>query len=518
MMEVSGENIVVQDVLLKDEALWKKLIKKWFWLYFFSFLIAPAWYVIKVLVSNSVSVADVWILYSIVGLITFLNVYNDLGLTESLQYFLPRFWLKKQYNYIKTALYLSLFVQVFTAWIIALVLWRGAPWLAEHYFHSPSAMIILKYFCFYFLGINLFQILQSVFYAFQNTFALQFVEFVRMWSLVGFTFFFFLTDRQSIEWYSLNWVLWLWIWILVGGFLFYRQYKKPLLQWKLVWEKSMIREYVRYALRCFVGLNAGTLFGQVIQQMIIVILGPESAGYYTNFLSLFGISSTIVWPILWLIFPIVSELVTKKNTVTLALLYRFFYTYFSLFSLFLIVFFVVFGSELALVFFGEKFLFSGELFRWGAGLTLFTTFVGFNFSVLAGMGKIKDRVKILLFSLLVVALVAWVWLNLMGIYGAILAMGVWYLMLFIMSFWLILRDVKFGFEWLFVLRNCILLSVMWVGLWFLKENLFVFDDAFRTQNLFRLVVVWFGFFFAFVGLNWKRAMMLRDEIKKIRGA
>jgi hypothetical protein len=45
--------------LLPDQPLGEKLIKKGFWLYLFSFLIAPAGYVIKVIISNSVSVADV---------------------------------------------------------------------------------------------------------------------------------------------------------------------------------------------------------------------------------------------------------------------------------------------------------------------------------------------------------------------------------------------------------------------------------------------------------------------------
>ena len=83
--------------ILKDETLGEKLIKKWFWLYFFSFLVAPAAYLIKLFVSNSISVADVWVLYSVISLISLLNTYNDLGLTESLQYFLPRFLIKKHF-------------------------------------------------------------------------------------------------------------------------------------------------------------------------------------------------------------------------------------------------------------------------------------------------------------------------------------------------------------------------------------------------------------------------------------
>ena len=148
MPEKSSEN---KD-LLQDETLSQKLIKKGFWLYLFWYLIAPGGYLIRLLISNSpkVSVADVGILYSIISLISFLNVYNDLGLTESLQYFLPKFWIKKEYNHIKTTIYLSFLVQFGTAILIALGLWFGSDWLAINYFHNPISADILKYFCLYF--------------------------------------------------------------------------------------------------------------------------------------------------------------------------------------------------------------------------------------------------------------------------------------------------------------------------------------------------------------------------------
>lgn len=179
--------------LLQEETLAQKLITKGFWLYLFSYLIAPGGYLIRLMISNApeVSVADLGVLYSIVGLINFLNVYNDLGLTESLQYFLPKFWIKKQFNQIKTAIRLSIGVQIFTAFLIIAGLWWGADRLAAEYFHSEKAAQILRYFCRYFLGINILQSLQSIFIAFQKTFDQQFVEFLKTWATVGFTAFFF---------------------------------------------------------------------------------------------------------------------------------------------------------------------------------------------------------------------------------------------------------------------------------------------------------------------------------------
>lgn len=502
--------------LLPNQSLWEKLIKKWFWLYLFSFLIAPAGYIIKVLISNSVSVADVGVLYSVVGLVTMLSIYNDLGLTESLQYFIPRYWIKKQYNYIKTSIYLSLSVQIFTGLIIASILRFWAPWLATHYFHSPSAETILRYFCFYFLGINLFQVLQSIFFAFQNTLAQQFVEFIRMWSVVGFTLFFFLTGRASIEWYSLNWILWLVVGIIIGLIVFFSRYKSKLFQWKLVFEKTMIKKYIKYAFWCFLWLNAVHIFGQVIQQLVIVILWPESAGYYTNFISLFGISSMVIWPIIGLIFPIVSEMIGKKDINKLRLLFSFFYSYFSVFAFLFAIFMAALWPEIASILFGQKFIFSGELLSYWAIFTVFTIFVGFNFSVLAGMGKIKERVKITFISVLLVTVLSIIGMHSMWLLGSIFALWISYILLFILSFRLIYKDIPFGVEWKFIIKNIILWIGLWAILWFIKSNIFVINDLMRIKNLINLIVLWWWFFLVFLWINRKKVLLLKNEVQKLR--
>lgn len=502
--------------LLPDQTLGEKLIKKWFWLYLFSFLVAPAAYIIKVIISNTVSVADVGVLYSVIGLVTILSIYNDLGFTESLQYFIPRYWIKKQYNYIKTSIIFSLIAQVLTGLIIAGILWYGAPWLATYYFKSPNAEVILRYFCFYFLGINLFQILQSIFYAFQNTLAQQSVEFVRMRSVVAFTLFFFFSGRTSIQRYSLNRVLGVAIWIVVWLIIFFARYKKSLFEWKVVFEKVMIKEYLKYAFWCFLGLNAGHLFGQVIQQLVILILWPESAWFYTNFLSLFGISSLVIWPIIWLIFPMVSELITKKDIWKLKLLFRFFYSYFLLFSFFFAILLVILWPEIALILFGEKFILSWEMLSLGAIFTIVNIFVGFNFSVLAGLGKIKERVKILFIAVLFVTILSIIGMYSLWIYGSVLALGFGYTLLFILSFKTIYKDIKFWVEWNFVIKNLILGLFLWLILYLFKSKIFVVDDLFRLSNLWKLILVGLWFFIVFGIANLKKVFILKGEVVRMR--
>ena len=137
--------------LLQDETLAEKLINRWKWLYIFSFLIAPSGYIIKLLISNDLSVADVWVIYSIIGFIGILSNYNDLWFTESLLYFLPKFWINKKYNEFKSSIFLALWIQTITAIFIACLLWFWADYLALHYFHSSSAVEILKVFSLWFI-------------------------------------------------------------------------------------------------------------------------------------------------------------------------------------------------------------------------------------------------------------------------------------------------------------------------------------------------------------------------------
>ena len=152
----------------------------------------------------------------------------------------------------------------------------------HNYFQSENATLILKYFCIYFIGNNIFQVLQTTFNAFQKTFEYQFVDFIRWWAIFFFTVFCFFTDRWTIERYSLNWVIGIGAGILVALFL-YRKYRPDLMQGAFYYDIPMLKRYTKYALRAFIGSSIWNLFGQIIQQMVLYFLWPVDAWYYSNF-------------------------------------------------------------------------------------------------------------------------------------------------------------------------------------------------------------------------------------------
>ena len=505
--------------LLQDETLSQKLIKKGFWLYLFSYLIAPGGYLIRLLISNSpeVSVADVGILYSIISLISFLNVYNDLGLTESLQYFLPKFWIKKEYNHIKTTIWISLGVQILSSLIIILGLRFWSDWLAQNYFQHENAAIILKYFCRYFVGINLFQTLQTIFMAFQKTFDYQIVDFIRTWIIVWFTLFCFFNKHATIKRYSLGWILGVTIWIIIAIVIYYRNYQKSLMQGKFEWDKPMLKEYGLYALWAFIGVNVANLFGQIIQQMVIFFLGPEDAWYYTNFLSLFLIGNTIIWPIMGLIFPVVSELGAKKDHNKLWLLFSFFYNYFSIITISLSLLFILLGPEIANSLFWKEYIISGKLLSVNWIFLLFNILSWFNYSVLAWLGEIKGKVKILIKTLILVIGIGLIGIKTNWIYGAWISFGTSYLILFILSSTYLrkLTKVEIEIRWRFILKNllfCIIMSI-WIAHLKWELNLSWLN---RWEYLWALIGIWIIYYFLLGIVNYKQISWLRNELSKIK--
>lgn len=499
--------------LLKDETLSHKLIRRWFRLYFFWYLTAPLWYFVRLFVSNSpdVSVADFWVMYSIISLITFLYTYNDLWLTESLQFFLPRFYLNKEYNNIKTTVFISLWTQILTWFMIAACLWLWSDWLSVYYFQSEHAWLILKYFCVYFFLNNIFQVFQTFFRSFQRTFETQLITFIQWLFILIFTIFCFFSGRGNIEWYSLSWILWIFVWIIVAIFL-YRKYHSEIMQWKFLIQRNVLSKYVKYALWAFIWSGIWTLFGQIIQQMVLYFLWAENAWYYSNFLSLFYIWTILIGPITWLIFPIVSELIEKKDSYKLWLLYSFFYNYFSILILSFSTLFIALWTDISIALFWKQYLTSWVLLEYTWFFLLFSLLSTYNYSVLAWMWKVKERVYITWISCLLTIISSYILINLYWIYWAWFSF--WLSMFF--NRWLSLYLIKkewfsLKFDFWFIFKNILIFIILWFLISYFKCYFFDLDWN-RRILILKLIIMWLWFYLLVWLLNVNIFKRLKNEI------
>lgn len=176
----------------------------------------------------------------------------------------------------------------------------------------------------------------------------------------------------------------------------YRSYYLPYLKdAEVIYDRELVRKVIRYALWVVLAANVGTVLSQVDMQLIIYLLGTRDAGYYTNYLSIIGIPFIIITPIIGFLFPVISELHGKGDEEKITTIKTLFYKYFAILGIITSMFMFVFGPIIASILFGEKFLMSGVILQYSAFFIVCNFLLQINFQILAGVGRIKERVKIL---------------------------------------------------------------------------------------------------------------------------
>ena len=291
------------------ESLKEKIIKRGFWIYLFTFLGGPLGYLIKMMISGDLSVEEVGILYGIIGLIGLFSTYNDLGFSEALGFFLPKFAVAKEYSKFKTTLAYAMGAQMLSSMVLSIGLYLLADKIAISYFGHPEAAYVLRVFCLFFVGSNFFHLINNTLLALQEAKVQNFFSFLRNLFSAVFVGILFLADKGNLESYSWVWVASIVLNVIAIYIYFYfTKYRVYLKGVAFHWDKKLFKTIFSYALMILLTANIGTVLSQVDLQMIIMLLGAKDAGYYTNYLSLIGIPFMVFSPLVGFLFPIISSL------------------------------------------------------------------------------------------------------------------------------------------------------------------------------------------------------------------
>lgn len=505
-------------MLNSKESLWEKFLKKWAWLYLFSFILWPIGYFVKIILSYDLKVEEIWILYWIIGLVTLLTTYHDLGLTEALNFFLPKYIVEKNYDKFKSALVYAMFAQVPTSLLIWGALFFGSDFLATHYFHSKElateTAYVLKVFSLFFIWMNLYQIVNTVFGATQNTKYQKWTEIIRMLAILGFTMFYWLWDKWSLNNYSWTWIYWLWFWIIFSYILFFFKYYLPYLKdARIYYDKKMLKEIFAYAVWVLLAANVGTILWQLDMQLIIYLLWPMEAGYYTNYLSIIWIPFLVITPIFWFLFPVISELSSKNETDKITTIKTMFYKYFSIIAIIVSVFAFVFAKEIAIILYSEKFRMSWIIMQYSIFFLIFNFLLQINFQILAWIGKVKERLKILVIWLVINLILNLILIHYMWVVGSALATWITWIPIFYLSH---LKTKKFSsnFDYKFFIKNIIFAAILWIWMQYLIVIQLVWKT--RTQMLFWILLIGFLYIITFGLFNMKEWKMFITELLKLK--
>lgn len=388
-------------MLNHDESLSEKFVRKGFWIYLFVFLTWPLSYGIRMILTHDLSVWDVGLFYGIMSFMLLLATYNDFGMTESLNYFLPKLIVGWDYGRSKTLLLLALIAQIGSSSIIGTVIFSLAPWLAENYFHNISATDAIRIMCLFFVGSNLMHIGTTLFSVSQNTKFWRGTDFLRMFlTFVSIVILFFF-GYGSLETYIWAWIVGLFLGACIAWIFSYTRYYRIYFQHTpSVYDKKLVGDFLKYSLATVLTANIGMVLGQIDMQIIIFFLWEVSAWYYSGYLALIGIPFVFLSPMIAFLFPVISELTGRNDTAGIWKIWGAFAKYLTIIAVWLSVFFLFFGVPFSVVFFWSGYEISGDILKFSAPFLFFNFLIQLNFQILAGIGRIRERAKILSITLI----------------------------------------------------------------------------------------------------------------------
>ncbi len=377
-----------------------------------------------------------WILYGIISLIVLLSALWDMWMKESLSFFIPKYETQWERNKTVTLMFYALCIQTLSAIVLFFIFFVWAPFIANQYFENPESIKIVQVFAFFFLGINFFQLLNNFFLAVQNTFMQKITEFFRMITVLLIVLVIFIFDLWSLYSYSFAWLGGLYFWVFVSLVVFLKKYYKTYFaSAQISISSSHLKEVFWYAIIILFASQSTLILSQVDMVMVISLLGTQAAGYYTNYLSLVSIPHIFLWPIFLILLPIISELFAKKKYTDIKKIKEVFYKITLILISWSSVFLFLLGPEVSTFLFGEKFLVSGEILQYSIMFIIFNFFLTFNYTILNTTGKSAERLYIIIFMIFInIALNFW-WIHSLWVYGAALATGVGWLMIWILTEW-----------------------------------------------------------------------------------
>ncbi|GHV26268.1 hypothetical protein FACS1894176_06660 [Bacteroidia bacterium] len=154
------------------------------------------------------------------------------------------------------------------------------------------------------------------------------------------------------------------------------------------------------------------------------------------------------------------------------------------------------------------------MLQWVAPALIFNCWAVISLNILAGLGKIKQRLGVVALALAVNLLLNLIFLILLGkglIFSAMI-LSVSRIVMALGAMRVIGKSYPFSLDWRFLFKNMVVIGVLMAVLWLLKP-FFLMEQ--RREIFWALLVFFVGYGIALAGMNRRQIRLLLREIKSL---
>jgi len=219
---------------------------------------------------------------------------------------------------------------------------------------------------------------------------------------------------------------------IIVYYTFFRFNFRDIIKTKAEVNKGMIREMFSYALPIMFSTAAGILFSSSDMILLTYLKGPELVGLYNIALPAITIITLLIGPISY----------HNKNKKAIVSILNFLYNNFLFLSLPLGLIFFAYPNLIINLLFGSKYLGAVNTLRVFSFFFVFRAVRDINFAIVAGIGKAKERSKVLYYAAAFNIIADLVFIPLFAATGAAFATGLSWVLMSYLTTRIILKEYK----------------------------------------------------------------------------
>jgi O-antigen/teichoic acid export membrane protein len=450
------------------------------------------------LITRTVSVEDYGVFTAVMSFVMILGAYNDFGMTDSLNYFLPGHIHDKNARKITQTFSIAFVTQLCSTTLLALLLYFGSGFLAAYYFKNPLSAMLLHIFIPYFFIDNFFRLLSTFFLAIQDTKLQKWVEFLRNICQVSLIFGIAFLSTPTIQKYVFAYNISAICGIIFALFFIIRKYRGYFTWSGVRFSQIDYWHIFKYAIFVMFSANIGTLLGQIDSLMITGMLGTTANGIYNIYLAMARIPFLFLLPWVFFLMPVFSDLMKRWEDKKVITIHAFCYELFTIIALMMTSFFILFGDTLTLALFGAWYEMSGRILLYSAPFLIFNFLMQVDFQILSASGRPRTKMYILLAGVALNVITNYIFIRLWGVVGSAFASGIGWVFIWMLTFHQT-RHYASTFRWSIFWQNVVgFLLLSW---WLSTIHLESFLQGNR-ELMFGIFVIIALYGLVFIALNW----------------
>lgn len=460
-------------------------------LFLFSLLTTPIGYLIRVLYSQTLSIELFGLFYATLAFFALITSYIDLGLGYSVTYLVPKFFKKGELHRIRSIFQYYQITQIIITLVVSLILYFSSDYLSAAYFKIDAASSLIKLFIFYLIANSLFSALDKLFIGLEKEVYYSSMQFLRFLFILGFSLLFWIFDSPNVLNYALAWTIANFVVVIIYYFLLLNKFS--FIKGSFKHEGKLFKSMVSFGIPTLITTSVYTFITSSDTIFLTFFHGVREVGIYNIIFPLSTVSNIFLTPVNALLLPLTSNLMEgerKKIEELLKQLLKlvpFVSLYFGLFV-------ALFPSSVASVLFGEKWVGLIEI-----PLTIFA--IGFTLSplstilitILSGMGKVKERLKISVYIAIISILIGLVLIPLFSVTGVVISNILMYTITIALFSGAISKIVKIPFPIGYYIKLSFFAFALLISVRFLGINPAGWIQVFASAFFYTVTFALFGY-------------------------